>query len=82
MSLFDIIKYPISMPPTEDELVALPTDLFGDWISKTGWGEPTCHKQPVQIAMWYNRHWSNLRILQERNELTLLKQMIKEYEPI
>ena len=37
MSLFDTIKYPISDPPTEEELRALPVNLFNQWIYISGW---------------------------------------------
>ena len=32
MSLFDVIKYPISTPPTTEELEALPHELFQKWL--------------------------------------------------
>lgn len=31
MTLFSIIKYPLSHPPTEEELSALPEEVFADW---------------------------------------------------
>ncbi len=31
MSLFDVIRYPISTPPTLEELHQLPNDLYKDW---------------------------------------------------
>ena len=34
MSLFDVIRYPVSMPPGPGELEALPVKLFRCWIDK------------------------------------------------
>lgn len=31
MSLFDVIRYPISDHPTKEQLDALPTELFNKW---------------------------------------------------
>jgi hypothetical protein len=28
MSLFDVIKYPISIPPTEEQILSLPEDII------------------------------------------------------
>ena len=33
MSLFDVIKYPISYPPTVEELNALPETIYNKWRS-------------------------------------------------
>ena len=32
MSLFDVIKYPISNPPTELELSRIPKKVYQDWV--------------------------------------------------
>jgi len=34
MSLFDVIKYPISDTPTEMELENLPIPLFNEWVKE------------------------------------------------
>jgi hypothetical protein len=34
MSVFMMIKYPISMPPTREELGALPHVIFKQWMSE------------------------------------------------
>ncbi len=31
MSLFDVIKYPISDEPTNEQIKALPNDIFAKW---------------------------------------------------
>lgn len=35
MSLFDSIKYPISNPPTHDEILAIPVKIFNQWYKET-----------------------------------------------
>ena len=32
MSIFDVIKYPISEPPKVSELKALPPEIFNEWM--------------------------------------------------
>jgi hypothetical protein len=32
MSIFAVIKYPISDPPTEEQIIALPVDLLQKWL--------------------------------------------------
>ena len=34
MSLFDVIKYPISTPVTKEELEAVPSDIYNDWVTE------------------------------------------------
>ena len=34
MSLFDVIRYPISHPPTEAEIIAVPDDIFLKWLNE------------------------------------------------
>jgi hypothetical protein len=38
MSLFDVIRYPISDRPTAEELGSLPHNLFEEWRNKSFWG--------------------------------------------
>jgi hypothetical protein len=37
MSLFDVIKYPISSPPTKEELNDLPTRVYRRWHKLSSW---------------------------------------------
>ena len=41
MSLFDLIKYPLSNPPTPEELFVLPPDIYNDWCRD--WLGRTCN---------------------------------------
>lgn len=77
MSLFDVIRYPISNPPTEAEFAALPSGLLAQWYPETGWIRYTStDKSPYYLAEYYYRQGVH-------SELILLRQMIKDYdEPI
>jgi hypothetical protein len=80
MSLFDIIRYPISETPTVEELSNLPEELFKRWLACTEWG----HDDISAITAWYKRYlYSESGTLirrVEKNELVLLRKMIREYE--
>ena len=78
MTIFDVIRYPISDFPTEAELEALPKDLYDKWI-ETYWtiGGPS---SPKVFAGWF-ASWK----IQETSVYCIedLRQMIKDYdEPI
>ena len=71
MSLFDVLKYPISDPPKLSELAALPTDLFNDWV-KESFVALNC----VSSAYLYfqSNDFDNIKA----RRLARLRQMIKE----
>ena len=86
MSLFDVLRYPLSDNPTEQELAALPIELRNDWMMNNGWGFLLDDKKFIDenpnryMAGYYDRHKSypgdNVQIHDLRNR-------IKEYnEPI
>lgn len=55
MSLFDIIKYPISVPPTPAELEALPTSIYNPWVTiYFGIAE---RARPSTAALYLDRMW-------------------------
>lgn len=76
MSLFDVIKYPISNPPTKDELEALPNDLYKIWLLSVGWA---AYLSPIILAIYYFNHYS---LPGGKDDLSLLRKMIKEYDNI
>jgi hypothetical protein len=53
MSLFDVIKYPISDVPTNDELCAIPPIVFLDWRD---WVKANCNKK------WYKPGLSTIKL--------------------
>ena len=80
MSLFDVIRYPISDKPTPSELCALPKDLFEQWISQTEWGHFGNHDTAWAIGTCYQNQ-SKIH-LNDWKEIRLLKEMIEDYEPL
>ena len=83
MSLFDIIKYPISDPPTEYELSALPRSLYAKWLKCTFWQH---RSSPTIVSSYYH----DLYFLSSssyadgfyKKDIPALRKMIKEYDDI
>ncbi len=76
MSLFDVLRYPISDIPTEDEFNSLPKNLYNDWGHRVGW-------DPIwtvgSVISFYSAHMQS----SPNQDIILLRKMIKEYdEPI
>ena len=84
MTIFDVIRYPISDFPTEAELEALPKDLYDKWI-ETHWtirGDVTLQDFVRWIASWKRSGWTDAHAALSRS-VRELRQMIKDYdEPI
>ncbi len=76
MSLFDVIKYPISYPPTKDQLEALPPKLFTQWMIDSGF-EDVPQWTPLQISYHYVRYSSMRTSLAE---IKALRKMVEEYD--
>lgn len=70
MSLFDSIKYPISCPPTEEELSAIPEELYRKWLQMCGYGWVS---SPYAMTALY-------RFDPFVEDVQLLRKMILEYE--
>lgn len=70
MSLFDVIKYPISNPPTEKELEALPIKIYALWLRRCGF--TTVHT-PGAISRYYNGKDCE-------DVLYILQKIIEEYD--
>ena len=83
MSLFDVLRYPISNQPTEEEINRLPADLFWAWVAKTEFTiSDRTDKSRVYISAWYKK-WGETLNQKEIKEISILRKMIKEYdEPI
>ncbi len=79
MSLFDVIRYPISDIPTEDQLAALPEDLLDKWLD---------HSEFLARDYWtFTRIVSFYVVRKDDNkpykihpEIIVLRKMIKEYD--
>jgi hypothetical protein len=52
MTIFDSIKYPISNPPTSEDLRNLPPDIYNKWLEL--WNESARDMlTPVNLAAYY-----------------------------
>ena len=88
MTIFDSIKYPISDPPTEEELTNLPKELYDRWVGY--WNYPVIKELPPAHIAAYYRFVSNLRELEEdeglqkvyKQKLDILRRLIHEYDNI
>lgn len=74
MSLFDVIKYPISVPPEPGQLEALPPSLFRHWIDNhtTDWHsvDEDGRYSPLNVGRWMRSAYSsNGRLSYFHNEI-------------
>lgn len=84
MSLFDVIRYPLSTPPSKSELSQLPEDLLYHWVSKSDWKHVNfINREDITetISVWYRKYW-NVATTTDNLDLMLLRRLIKDYEPI
>ena len=83
MTIFDVIKYPISNPPTKDEFKSLPDDLLFAWYQSSGWRGFMPNGYGIdEVVGFYNQNTTSSTYLTALKELSLLRKMIKEYEPL
>ena len=77
MSLFDVIKYPISIPPNKEELEALPASIFDAWVyDNFGYEPPLNENLKARIIRFYintDPYSSQIAF----NELGILRKMIR-----
>ena len=80
MSIFDVIRYPLSHPPTAEELSRLPEDLFEKWVFNSDWSG--LGHGPAWIGRWYRdvNSGTGLSNRIDLEDLRRLKQMIKDYD--
>jgi hypothetical protein len=78
MTIFDVLRYTISDPPTETEFAALPAKLIEQWLPNTGWSTyGSSDTTSYYLAEYYSSS------MKGHHELDLLRRMIREYdEPI
>ena len=55
MTLFDSIRWPVSTPPTAEQLEALPPRLYYRFIDSRP-GTPSANPTPEQMAAWFQNH--------------------------
>lgn len=72
MTIFHVIKYPISTPPTVEEFEALPSEFFTEWKTDMGFTlEASCDV----VMSWYAT--SDITC---NNDLQVLRERIKQME--
>jgi hypothetical protein len=83
MTVFDVLRYPISSPPTVEELEALPEDLYYEWISTSVWRGYPLRNDRAHIAIWYiNSYVSETRRYKfgcDEEDLDALRGIIRRY---
>jgi hypothetical protein len=87
MTIFHVIKYPISNPPTESELNKLPIEIYGEWLQTIGFNmgdvEPSflMHMAGAvdNIAM-ITQTSSSPDIFLNAEKVDLLRKLIAEYQ--
>jgi len=86
MTIFDSIKYPISDPPTEEELTNLPKELYDKWLGY--WNDQVIEDlTPAHVAAYY-RFVNNISWVGEdeavhkayKEKRDILKRLIHEYD--
>lgn len=73
MSLFDVIKYQVSIPPTQEELDALPETIREEWYALKNWGHLNSVANMLQV-MWNNAGCHDY----VREDIQKLKRMLEE----
>ena len=76
MSLFDVLRYPISIPPQPGQLEAIPDEIFKVWYdSIDGWRDYLYDRDVVRD------YYCDRCCVHALWELDSLRNMIKDYEP-
>jgi hypothetical protein len=77
MTIFDVLRYPISEVPTLEELEALPGELFNRWVKKQ-WDYEPALCPPHMIANWADVRRGRPDTIEA---LSLLRRLIRDYNP-
>lgn len=96
MTIFDVIRYPVSNIYLEDELAALPEDLYNEWYNRCAGGyrkvrlagrvneiKIIISTQSIASAKAnrFNTNGYSYEDLWKAAFTKMLKEMIKNYEP-
>ena len=78
MSLFDVIKYPISNPPSMDELRAIPDEVLDKWaINVRRFMKGASKEYMVGYLSTYYRLSKDK--IQSTYEVSILRNLLREY---
>jgi hypothetical protein len=76
MSLFDVLRYPISNFPTREEIDNLPAAIYNEWYRTLPWELKTVRPENMHEAlMLYHKK------ADKKNIIDPLRRIIQEYEP-
>jgi hypothetical protein len=83
MSIFAVLRYPVSLPPSGEELSGIPSELYKEWIDKSSWMNITedSSMNPIWVAEWmceFIKYKDNREEIED--DVQLLRNMIKEYD--
>jgi hypothetical protein len=81
-NLFNLLRYPISEPPTSEELEALPDDLYMNWLIDAGFGNAASWPDAETVADYLDEYWDEGRDVVVQQDLDLLRKMISEYKAV
>lgn len=83
MSLFDVIRYPISDPPTIQEITRLPEDLYLEWINCTTWRSSEKKLDRSHIIGFYSyiHDGNSYRFEADQEDIDALRGIIRRYNP-
>ena len=74
MSIFDVIKYPVSHPPTLSEIYALPPDIYKKWCKEAGWDTGT-----IRVGLYHWLNEDNNTYYRRKYFVDMLKKIIREH---
>jgi hypothetical protein len=85
VSIFDAIKYPISFPPSEAELRALPKHIYETWINHPKCTWKNTDKESSYdfgwVSGWMRSYYIDTPVAEEiTSDTNLLIQIIKDIE--
>lgn len=71
MTIFDVIRWPVNIPPTAEELDAVPTELYRNWIKRSHWRDADTESSYDRfwVAGWMQRNWEDPRNYMVREEI-------------
>lgn len=80
MTIFDVIKYQISNPPTEEELLILSDNTLGKWLESVGWVAMLPISAQPSIAFIVDYYRNHAPAADINYDIALLRKIIGEME--
>jgi hypothetical protein len=85
MTLFDVIRYPITSPPRKEDFFSIPEEMIIKWVddNRCSWHDVDSESRYDRdwIFNWMKRNYSNHSCMVEIDrDIDLLRKLIKEYD--